>query len=281
MAEALWRGEPLSEFYRAWATSARARLIEDYRSVREESISLELDRDSTRTSSANCTSSRRRLRSRRRCGSLMLALYRCGRHDEALELFTAHVPPHGRAAGYRPGVELQELNRQILEQDPHLCPGRKSAVPPEVRPAATEPRRRRRATGSLPRDTGDFTGRTRELAVLLAEPVEPAADLEGGASAAPPVVVVYGMPGIGKTATTVGGLPDAGAVPDGEFYVDLRGYSEQSQRDPGDALAWPLGSSGATIEKPDPSTNGRRGGASGQRGTAPSSFWTTHGRRIR
>ncbi|MEV0232828.1 helix-turn-helix transcriptional regulator [Nonomuraea sp. NPDC050786] len=72
--------------------------------------------------------------------------------------------------------------------------------------------------GQLPRDTGDFVGRLRELDLLrdLAE------QAETGETAV--VATISGNAGIGKTALAVHATRHLGeAFPHGCFYVDLRG----------------------------------------------------------
>jgi hypothetical protein len=55
-------------------------------------------------------------------GQLILALYRAGRQAEALELYAEGRRPFVDELGIEPGPELQELQRQILAQDPVLGP---------------------------------------------------------------------------------------------------------------------------------------------------------------
>lgn len=83
---------------------------------------------------------------------------------------------------------------------------------------------------SLPRDAGDFTARGAALAVLEA--------LADGADCAhPPVVVVAGAPGLGKTAFAVRAAHHlASRFPDGQFSLDLRAMDTEPVR-PDDALA--------------------------------------------
>src|SRR5262249_54003183 len=76
---------------------------------------------------------------------LMLALYRAGRQAEALEAYR-----DGRRElqelGLDPGVELQTLERMILNQDPSLAAGDRPAPRPRsARPLAATPLIGRRA----------------------------------------------------------------------------------------------------------------------------------------
>jgi streptogramin lyase len=56
----------------------------------------------------------------------MLALYRSGRHTDALERYRAGRALLARELGLEPGPELQRLERQILDHDPNL------GLPPAV-----------------------------------------------------------------------------------------------------------------------------------------------------
>jgi streptogramin lyase len=77
-------------------------------------------------------------------GQLMLALYRCGRQAEALEVYRAGRALLGDELGLEPGTELQRLERGILEQDPSLeAPERvPGPMPVDEHGEAGRPRRR-------------------------------------------------------------------------------------------------------------------------------------------
>ena len=66
---------------------------------------------------------------------LMLALYRCGRQVEALEVYRAVRLALADQLGLDPSPELQELERRILRQDPALD---LTAAAADAAPAATE-----------------------------------------------------------------------------------------------------------------------------------------------
>ncbi|MCX4235034.1 tetratricopeptide repeat protein [Streptomyces sp. A15ISP2-DRY2] len=238
-AEALWRSEPLTEFSESsWAHSARARLTEDHRRVREERIALELELGRH----ADLVGELRELASQspfaqQVIGSLMLALYRSGRHDEALAVYRNTRTRLHESQGIEPTAELRQLHLRMLEQDRDLL--RTESGPRDPAPRA-EPR------NCLPRDIPDFTGRAGELRILLA-------DSEAGrpAASALPVTVIHGMPGIGKTALAVHASHRLSPVyPDSQFWVDMRGHSGQQPLDPADALAHLLHATGGTGELP-------------------------------
>lgn len=246
-AESLWRGEPFAEFTGGWAASARARLTEDHRRVREERIRLELElgRHADLLGELHELVSLNPL-AQQAVAALMLALYRSGRDGEALAVYRTTRRHLSEELGIDPGAELQALQSRILSQDPTLREPGPAAVVPGAGPGAAgrAPDRSVAPLGSsLPRSTRDFTGRTGELDILLAEPVP------DGNGTALPVTVVHGMPGIGKTALIVHAAHRMrDRYPDGQFYVDLRAYSDQPPYDPADALAFLLHAVGV----PDP-----------------------------
>ncbi|MFJ8937080.1 AfsR/SARP family transcriptional regulator [Streptomyces sp. NPDC102365] len=269
-AQALWRGEPFAEFSGAWAVSARARLTEDHRRVREERIRLELElgRHADLVGELHELVSLNPL-AQQAVASLMLALYRSGRDGEALALYQDTRGRLGDELGIDPGANLRDLQQRILRQDPAL---REPA--PEAGPFRTVRDASLQATGaagdgralgpagsgvahtggpaghvgsSLPRDTRDFTGRSSELDILLCEP----APEDNGTAL--PLTVVHGMPGVGKSALIIhAGHRMRSRYPAGQFYVDLRGYSDQPPYEPADALAFLLHTVG--VADPLPAT---------------------------
>ncbi|HYS37769.1 MAG TPA: BTAD domain-containing putative transcriptional regulator, partial [Pseudonocardiaceae bacterium] len=155
-------------------------------------------------------------------GQLMLALYRCGRRAEALAAYQNARRLLVAELGIDPGPEIRDLHRAILDDDPGL------AVPAVSRDRAS----RETAVGlrQLPATAGHFVGRSRELETL----VELWADDAGVVTAA-----IDGMAGVGKTALAVhAGHRLARHFPDGQLFLDLRGYSQGvAPRAPADVLA--------------------------------------------
>ncbi|MFF9345960.1 tetratricopeptide repeat protein [Streptomyces sp. NPDC014734] len=281
-AESRWRGDPLPEAASDWAESVRTRLLEDHRRVREERIRLELElgRHADLLGELHELASENPL-AQQVIAALMLALYRSGRHDEALALFRATRQRLSEDLGMEPAPDLQRLHRRILEQDGALA---ETAVRVEY-PIEPEPR------SNLPRDSRDFTGRTKELRLLLGDlwshddasgtdlsgsdsrtgtgtpgsgldagtgagttplPGSDTPDPRGSAQYAMPVTVIHGMPGIGKTALAVHAAHRLrSAYPGGRFYVDLHGFSGRPPYDPAEALAVLLHAAGVTGKLPD------------------------------
>lgn len=250
-AEALWRGEPLTEFTSEWAGAVRSRLNEHLLRVKEQRIELALQRGEHSDLIAELHELvAQHPTAERFVGYLMLALYRSERHSESLEVYRTTYRRF-KQAGTSPKTHLQQLNQQIINQDGALdLPsavgagrGTHGPGPDRSAPAPATP------TGNLPPDTHDFTGRRHELTTLLAD-VGTRPDDDPTTS---PLHVIYGMPGIGKTAIAVRAARRmAHRFPDGVQYVDLHGYSgEASHLDPHEALAMLLRTSRAADKLPD------------------------------
>nr|BFE51071.1 hypothetical protein GCM10017745_44980 [Saccharothrix mutabilis subsp. capreolus] len=124
----------------------------------------------------------------------------------------------------------------------------------EHRRLATERDRLHRPRGSarpdrpaeLPADPAGFTGRAAELAAL-----------DRALAEGPPIVVVAGPAGVGKTALAVRWGHRA-RFPDGCLYADLHGYSPGEPREPGAVLAGLLRSLGVDDIPDDPAERAAR-----------------------
>jgi DNA-binding SARP family transcriptional activator len=160
---------------------------------------------------------------------LMTALYREDRTAEALDVYESIRRQLADELGIDPGQRLTELHTAILRDDPAL-----RAAPKRPAPAA----RRLPAPAQLPADTVHFTGRERELAALDA--------LLGPG---PSTAVISGIGGSGKTSLA---LHWAHRVrerfPDGQLYVNLRGFDRGEPLTPLDALAGFLRALGVPTE---------------------------------
>ena len=120
-ALALWRGAPLAEFEEPFARLEEARLGEQHLTCLEECIDAELalGRHAELVAELDALVRRHPLRERLR-GQLMLALYRCGRHAEALEAFQRFRRMLQDELGIDPPPRLKELERLVLQQDRSL-----------------------------------------------------------------------------------------------------------------------------------------------------------------
>ncbi|HEY2314919.1 MAG TPA: BTAD domain-containing putative transcriptional regulator [Streptosporangiaceae bacterium] len=147
-------------------------------------------------------------------GQLMLALYRSGRQAEALACYQEGWHLLDAELGVEPGPELRDLQDKILHADPSL-----TAPPASVRAMAgmIAPRQ-------LPAGVRHFVGREPELKQLdelLSQ------EAPGGTVV---ITAISGTAGIGKTALALRWSHRVAArFPDGQLYVNLRGY------DPGGA----------------------------------------------
>jgi DNA-binding SARP family transcriptional activator/tetratricopeptide (TPR) repeat protein len=157
---------------------------------------------------------------------LMLALYRGGRPAEALVAYRCARDALVEELGTEPGRELRELHRRILAADPALA-----APSPAIRPGTGTPAVVPR---QLPTPVRHFAGRDTELAILT-DMLDPAAQQAPG-----PVVIsaIGGTAGVGKTALAVHWAHQAARrFPDGQLYVNLRGYDPGQPVPAADALA--------------------------------------------
>ena len=134
-ALALWRGPALSDLAEEeFARIAAARLDELHVIAVEERLEadLELGRQADLVAELEQLVAQHPLRERLR-GLLMLALYRCGRQAEALEVYRAARLALADELGLEPSPKLRELERRMLRQDPAL------AAPAEVQSDEPEP----------------------------------------------------------------------------------------------------------------------------------------------
>jgi DNA-binding SARP family transcriptional activator/Tfp pilus assembly protein PilF len=154
---------------------------------------------------------------------LMLALYRDGRQAEALAAYSIAREILVGELGAEPGSELQEVHQGILSADPALAGPGEAPVASGV----GVPR-------ELPAGVRHFTGRARELAALTG--LLSAAD--GQAPGTVVISAIGGTAGVGKTALAVHWAHQvAGRFPDGQLYVNLRGYDPDQPMTAAEALA--------------------------------------------
>jgi len=139
--------------------------------------------------------------------------------------------------GVDPGPELVAAHSSVLRDPAEAVASR--AVP-AAKPPATPP------PAQLPADVPGFTGRGDELAML-----DKLLDDAGDQLTAVVISAVSGTAGVGKTALAVRWAHRVRAgFPDGQLYVNLRGYHAEQPMPPGEALAQflrALGMPGADI----------------------------------
>jgi YVTN family beta-propeller protein len=133
-ALALWRGTPLIDLYEEpFADDARRRLEDERLGVLEARIDAELaaGADSGLIAELESLVAEHPLRERL-YGQLMLAYYRAGRQSESLDTFR-RARLTLTELGLEPGPRLQELERQVLQQDPALTAPKRDEQPPARR----------------------------------------------------------------------------------------------------------------------------------------------------
>jgi DNA-binding SARP family transcriptional activator len=165
----------------------------------------------------------------------MLALYRAGRRQDALAVYAEARRRLAEETGLDPAPRLSRLQQAMLRSDPALdlpqhvvAPAGRLAVPP--------------VPAQLPADAAVFTGRAGQLRWLDA--------LLDGTGGAPRVAVIDGTAGVGKTAlATHWAHRVRDRFPDGQLYVNLRGYSPAAPLAPVEALAQFLRALGVPAEQ--------------------------------
>ena len=257
---ALWRGAPLSGLGGDWAARLREGLDQERLAILAERLRAELQLGehvsvmgelSTLLPDYPLVEPLVELQ--------LLALYRCGRQADALALYRRTRHRMIDEFGDEPGVDLRRLHEQILRRDPCLdlvarasgpaaAGGQHPTRQPRLAFAASAasaeathanlpagqgaqetgppvPNADRRAAtaipAQLPPDVAAFTGRVGDLAALDALLPDPD-------NRRPPslLAVISGTAGVGKTALAVHWAHRVrDRFPDGQLYVNLRGYA--------------------------------------------------------
>ncbi|MER7731818.1 BTAD domain-containing putative transcriptional regulator [Streptomyces erythrochromogenes] len=277
-ASRLWRGrDALEGLGQSFARVEAMRLTELRLEAQEFRFSaeLDLDRRTDLVSELVAHVAAHPLRERPR-GQLMTALFRTGRMPDALRCYDEGRRLLRSELGADPGPELRALHQALLRSDTTVLgppaarraalAGERPVPAPEV--AAQRPGEDGPATGAglpaarpaershelaghpvptqLPPDAADFMGRVEQTAwatALLEEVRNPL-------RTAPPIGVISGRSGTGKTALAVHvGHRTAALFPDGQLFVDLRASDSEPVRT-ADALARLLRALGVDPETP-------------------------------
>lgn len=198
----LWRGDPYQDLNGPVADAERHRLDE----LRTEAIEgraecqLALGRHQAVIAGLTRLLAEQPLRERPHA-LLMQALHRGGRLPEALRVYREFRDRLVRELGVEPGRDLQSLHQRVLEEEP--AP-RQAPVPRQLPPV-----------------TGHFVGREAELRRMDAGRV----------------TLVVGPAGVGKTALVLHWAHrQAELFPDGQLFLDLRGFDQRAPMSPSEAL---------------------------------------------
>ncbi|WP_439655974.1 BTAD domain-containing putative transcriptional regulator [Lentzea sp. HUAS TT2] len=151
---------------------------------------------------------------------LIRALCREGRPAEALTVYDKLRTTLRDELGVDPSHALRELYARVLRADPSLSSA--TAAPPE----RSAPSAR---SAPMPAALTVFAGREAELRELNSVLDD---------ASAPRTIVVHGTAGVGKTTFVVQWASQvASSFPDGQFYVNLRGFeTDDAAREPADVL---------------------------------------------
>jgi DNA-binding SARP family transcriptional activator/tetratricopeptide (TPR) repeat protein len=209
-ANTLWRGVPMNGLDGPLIVAERDRLAEFRVEAAEEALEIEFEcgRHREALPDLRALTASHPLRERLQY-LLILALYRSDRAGEALQVFHDVQRILRDELGTDPGAELRHLHEQMLREAPelrlrtlvHLDAG-DSMVPPRQLPAAPRP----------------FVGRGPELAALSVA-------LGHSASRGGLMVVSDEVGGMGKTSLVLHWAHQhADRFPDGQLFVDLRGF---------------------------------------------------------
>ncbi|WIN00370.1 BTAD domain-containing putative transcriptional regulator [Actinoplanes oblitus] len=236
----LWRGDPFAGLDTPWLAAMRRTLLGERFAAEldRNDVLLRLGRHGELLPALTAAVAEHPL-DERLAGQAMLALYRCGRQADADEQYRRIRRSLADELGSDPGSALRRLHEQILAADPALdvpAADPRSAVPdapagdagnPVAPPVVAAP-----VPTQLPADVRAFTGRAGELATLDRLLVTPGAE--------PPLTVALlsGTAGVGKSALAVRWAHRVrDAFPDGQLYVNLRGYDAEQPVTVADALA--------------------------------------------
>ncbi|WHT16641.1 BTAD domain-containing putative transcriptional regulator [Crossiella sp. CA-258035] len=201
-----WTGVALADIDGAWAAQVRETLTRQRFDARLDLAELELhsgqsgglDLELAGLTAAHPLDERL-------ASLLVLARYRNGRQDAALREYERIRLLLAAELGADPGPALRRLHQQIRHGDT-------APAPPRARPHP--------APRQLPAAPQHFTGRTQELAVLD----------DGSPQSTVVISAIGGAGGIGKTSLALHWAHrNAHRFPDGQLYVDLRGFDPSAE----------------------------------------------------
>ncbi|MFD6281051.1 BTAD domain-containing putative transcriptional regulator, partial [Streptomyces sp. NPDC060209] len=247
-ALALWQGEPLAGLDSPWLDTVREQL-------RAERWAAELDRTDAMLRSGRHSECLAELSARaeahpldeRVAGQSMIALYREGRPADALAHYQSIRVRLVHELGVDPGQALRQLHQRIITSDPALdLPLGRSVTASSPARQEASPAAKSHAPASEGSDEATRSSHEDRVGVSSQQPrprlLPPAPSLFVGRedefakacrlldhkTSGPSTLLVTGSAGVGKTAFVVRmGHLLASRFPDGQLYVDLRGFDDE------------------------------------------------------
>lgn len=208
----LWHGDPFAGMDTLWFNSVRATLAQQRHLAQLDLIDVQLRRGRHTAVLAQVSEwVAQDPLDEHLAGQYMLALYRSGRQDKALEHYQHTRKCLAEQLGIDPSPPLRKLHERILTADPTLAAPAATVTLASARPAI--PRQ-------LPARPRLFTGRTHELAMLTKA-------LNSQEESGTNVVIsaIGGMGGIGKTWLALHwAYEHLDRFSDGQLFVDLHGF---------------------------------------------------------
>lgn len=209
----MWRGSPWAPYSdEQWATAAVTRLVEIHAQLLETRIRALLDLGEPDRALAALEPLLEDEPLRERLWEMgMLAAYRVGRPQQALETYGRARRVLVEATGLEPGAALRSLQSKIFDRDPSLD---LSPPPSSARPRSETPP----GELHLPRRRTQMLGRGAELAELV--------EAIGTAG----LVTIVGPAGCGKTRLAIETASQSSATfPDGVWFIDLTAAQDRQQ----------------------------------------------------
>lgn len=179
---------------------------------------------------------------------LMIALVGVGQQAAAIRVYEDMRLRLDRELGLYPGKELSETYLRVLRQDIRADNDERGhALPPALAAAVHV------APRQLPAAPRGFIGRADELQALFG-----LLERDSGETGGVVIAALTGMAGIGKTALAVHWAHRvADRFPDGQLFVNLRGFSSDAPVMPTEAICSLLTALGAPPARIPPDTDGQ------------------------